>query len=88
MTEEQVLSLIPSTEPADFKEFCLALGDDIPCNREEWAKLFGILRILEQQGDVMIDRLKQRIDFLQLTEQGASRVRELNHPKQPLWRGM
>lgn len=84
MTEEQILSVIPLTEPDDFRTFCNSLGDDCPQERTEWAELFNTLRLLERQGDIMIDRLGRRIEFLQLTEQGANRIREFNDAKRPL----
>lgn len=77
MHTDDVLEAIPSTESASFNEFCGALSD---CpergDREGWADLFQELDALEALGLVFVDRLKGRIDTLQLTEAGAAAVRE------------
>lgn len=82
--ELKLLSVIGFTEPSTFKELCSALEDDCPQERGEWAQLFERIRVLERRGDLLVDRAKGRVEALQLTEQGASRIRDLNDSRRPL----
>ena len=72
-----LLKAIPSTEPADFRDLCNALGSDKPDDREGWSDMFNTLRSLEKDGLVEISWFhNNNIDTLILTEAGAARVRE------------
>lgn len=73
MTSAQVLSAIPSTEPATFNEFLRALGGDFD---GDWRELFQTVEFLENAGLVEVERLNGRIDTLILTEAGVAQVRE------------
>lgn len=75
MNEEIILQAIPSTEPADFREFCQALGSERPENSAEWSVLFRQLEKLEVDELVEVERTRGKIDTLILTEAGAARVR-------------
>ena len=76
MTEETVLRAIPSTEPADFGEFCYALGSEKPDNSTEWALLFRQIEKVEADGLVEVERTHGKIDTLILTEEGTARVKQ------------
>lgn len=75
-----VLKAIPSTESGSFRDLCNALGDDRPekGDKSGWRDLFHSLRQAERQGDVEISWLDGNVDAVQLTEQGAAKVRAAN----------
>lgn len=74
MTETaRILCAIGYTEPSTFNEFLRELGDDRP----EYRVLFPMLKTLEKQELVIIERFHGgRIETLQLTDLGAERARE------------
>lgn len=84
--EKQVLSCIGSTEPSDFNEFCSALkrNDIMPDGKSEWAELFKVLRMLEDDVMVDIERIKGKIESLQLTQLGANSIRDYASSKRGL----
>lgn len=70
-----VLRAIPSTEPADFGEFCNALEGDKPDDRQGWSDLFNTIRSLEREGLIEVSHAGNLIDTLVLTEAGVARVK-------------
>lgn len=77
-TNDQILSAIPSTEPATFNEFLSALPD-VPekGDRIEWSVLFAQLRRLEIDGLIEVERANSggSIESLMLTGEGAAQVK-------------
>jgi hypothetical protein len=77
-TDNEILSAIPSTEPATFSEFLNALPD-VPAkgDREEWAELFGQLNMLEGLGLIEVERANRggAIESLMLSAEGVGAVR-------------
>ena len=88
INEETILSAIGSTEETSFSEFCQALGDDIPDEKAEWAKLFRTLRELERHGFVDITEAGGKVYSMILTEPGAARVRDKLDAKRDLLQRM
>lgn len=80
MNLKTLLAAISSSEPATFSEFCHALGGDCPerGDKEEWAELFVLINDAEALGLVDVERDGRNTESLQLTEAGASAVRN-NH---------
>lgn len=81
----ETLRAIGGTEPKPFNQFLNALPDRPERGeRSAWAELFDTLDALENMELIDIKRGGQsnRIDFLQLTEVGAERVRESNEEAQ------
>lgn len=72
----EFLSLIGSTEETTFNELCSALGDDCPDNKYAWRDLFAHIRDLERQSYIEVTRTQGKIDGIQLTESGASLIRD------------
>lgn len=78
MTDNEILSAIPSTEPATFGEFLAGLPDvPVKGDREGWRELFYQLKRLENDGLVEIERANKdgSIESLMLTGEGAEVVR-------------
>lgn len=75
MNSITILKAIPSTELADFGEFCTALGADKPDDRAGWADLFSTLSDLEEHGLIEVSRSGRTIDTLILTEAGTALVK-------------
>ena len=77
MTEmDDILQVVPSTEPATFSEFLRGLKDAPERgDKAEWSILFRQLERLEADGLVEIERSGNKIDTLILTEAGAARAR-------------
>lgn len=82
LTEEELklLSIVGSTEPSTFFEFCNGLRniDLIPEKGDKvgWSQLFRCVNDLERREYVTVKRLKGRIESIQLTQKGADSVRE------------
>lgn len=80
-TDNEILAAIPSTEPATFGEFLNGLPD-VPAkgDREEWAVLFGQIRMLEGLGLIEVERANAggSIESLMLTGEGVEVVRRSN----------
>lgn len=74
---DTILSAIGSTEPSTFSEFCSALGDDCPASGDKngWRAVMNFIGLGERSGFIEVDRVGGKIDSLQLTRQGADRVR-------------
>jgi hypothetical protein len=72
-----LLGAISSTDPISFREFCGALEHNKPEDTQEWREMFAILREVEAEGLVEIDRATANgdIDSLILTEAGAAHLR-------------
>lgn len=75
MDDDKILSAIGSTEETSFNEFCQALADDCPDNKDEWREMFQTLRRLENEGFIEVSKLDRKIDGLILSEAGANRIR-------------
>ncbi len=88
LNEETILSAIGSTGETSFSEFCQALGDDVPDEKSEWAKLFKTLRDLQRHGFVDITEVGGKVDSMILTEPGAARVRDRLDAKRDLLQRM
>ena len=77
-TPNEILSAIPSTEPAGWREFLNALPD-VPekGDRGAWSVLFAQLRRLEIEGLVEVERANAggSIESLMLTSEGVEEVR-------------
>lgn len=71
--QKEVMQAIELTEPSSFREFCSGLKD---CpergDRDEWRELFGDLEWCAHMGWLVIEKVGQSIDSLQLTEEGAA----------------
>ena len=78
MTSAKLLTLIPSTEPATWREFCVDLQDDRPDKGDKagWRELFENLEFLEKSDLVTIERRNGVIEQMILTDLGAERARE------------
>lgn len=77
--EKKILETIPSTEPADFREFCQGLEDLRPEKGDSrgWATLFRFLDRLEQEGLIEQEKTKGRMESIVLTAEGKDLVRSL-----------
>lgn len=79
MNTADVLSAIPYTEPATFTELISALPDR-PDDSEDWKELFEILDMLSGLGLIEVERgFNNRIDNVQLTEEGVAHVRDMRN---------
>lgn len=75
--EREILEAIPSTEPADFNEFCAAIGDLRPAKGEkkEWAMIFNFLDRAERAGLVTLEKDAGKTVSFVLTSEGKDLVR-------------
>jgi hypothetical protein len=87
MDMDKILSAIGFTECSSFGEFCGGLGSDRPeaGDRVAWREVFTLVNQAERQGLIEVDRVDGKINSLQLTEPGASRIREKLDSKRPLF---
>lgn len=79
MTNIEILSAIPSTEPADFREFLRGLPE-VPSDRAQWADLLRAISHLQSIGLIEVERsdLNGNIESLLLTNAGVATVRRAN----------
>lgn len=80
MTLDDVMAAIPSTESADFNEFCRGLkGCPAAGERDAWREVFGLLNEGKARGWIGIayenGGTAGNIEALILTPEGAARVR-------------
>lgn len=77
--QTRLLNVIPSTEPSRFFDVVRYLGPDEPerGDKAAWRELFQTIGSMERQGLVVIERDRgNRIESLQLTDEGAALARE------------
>lgn len=86
MKTETILAAIGSTEPSTFVEFLQDLGAECPERGDKagYRELFNDLNKLERERLVTVDRQDGKIEWLQLTEAGAIRIRAFMDSKRPL----
>lgn len=83
MTLDTVLAALTSTCPSSFGDLCNGLGPERPDkgDRDGWRVIFQLLDQAEAEGLVDISRARnpttgrEDVDTLQLTQEGADRVR-------------
>lgn len=71
-----LLGAIGYTEPSTFNEFCQGLGKDVPVTKQEWAEMFHMLDNCSTIGLIGIEKRKGCVIQLQLTEEGASYLKD------------
>lgn len=78
MNTSKLLTLIGSTEPTTWREFCVDLQDDRPDKGDKagWREIFEGLEFLEKSDLITIERRNGVIEQMQLTSLGAERARE------------
>lgn len=89
MDKDRLLDCVGSTEPSTFSEFLRALEDDCPekGDKPAWAKLFSLIEECERDGLLVVERVKGKVDSLQLTPEGADAVRDRLDAKRGLFGG-
>ena len=76
LDELLILQSIGATAPSTFAEFCRAYPDTPEKGSvDEWRAVFEAFERLERSGLIVIERINNRIESLQLTDAGADRVR-------------
>jgi hypothetical protein len=84
----KLLSVIWSTEEMTFFDLCNALRkiDECPVKGEkaEWGALFRWLGDMEASGWILCDRIKGKLEYLVLSEEGADAVREFADGRRPI----
>lgn len=75
--EKKILESIPSTEPADFGEFCQGLEDLRPEKGDSasWSIVFQFLDRAEREGLIEQEKVGGRMEGVILTDEGKDLVR-------------